>query len=61
MICYQDEKLYAPPAEDVSPEELEQRIRELEIKIYGHPISGEVMPDGSPNGFDGKSGYFVKV
>lgn len=36
MICYQDEKMYGPAPEDVTPEELDERIRKLEMETYGH-------------------------
>lgn len=39
LICYQDEKMYGPPQEGTTKEALEEKIRELEIKIYGHELS----------------------
>lgn len=38
LICYQDEKMYGPPPEDITLEELKEKIRKLEIELYGHEI-----------------------
>lgn len=39
MICYQDEKMYGPPADDVTIDELNSKIRNLEMKLYGKTLS----------------------
>jgi len=39
MICYQDEKMYGPPADDMTLEELNNKIMTLELKLYGKSVS----------------------
>ena len=38
MICYQDEKMYGPPADGVSLDELNEGIKRLELEIYGREL-----------------------
>lgn len=38
MICYQDEKMYGPPADGVSIDELNEEIKRLELEIYGREL-----------------------
>ena len=38
MICYQDEKMYGPPADGVSLDELNEEIKRLELEIYGREL-----------------------
>ena len=45
MICYQDERI--PEPFDCTQEELEELIKELEIKNYGHTIDYDCLPDPS--------------
>lgn len=35
MICYQDEKMYGPPANGMDDKTLEEEIKKLEKEIYG--------------------------
>lgn len=35
MICYQDEKMYGPPVDSMTEEELDMEISKLEKEIYG--------------------------
>ena len=44
MICYQDEKMYGPAPDNITPEQLEQSIRALEIELYGHTIEEPTKP-----------------
>lgn len=44
MICYQDEKMYGPAPDNITPEQLEQSIRTLEIELYGHTIEEPTKP-----------------
>lgn len=61
MICYQDEKMYGPPADGVSIEELDNEIRRLEIEIYGREISEiEAPTKKEPMIFDVEKGMLVK-
>lgn len=39
MICYQDEKMYGPPADGMTIDELNNKIKALEIKLYGKSLS----------------------
>ena len=38
MICYQDEKMYGPPVEGMTEEQLQAEIEQLEMEIYGRTI-----------------------
>lgn len=60
MICYQDEKMYGPAPEDVTPEELDERIRKLEMEIYGHTFK-ESESVASPKIYDVTKKQLVEV
>lgn len=38
MICYQDEKMYGPPANGMDEKTLEEEIKKLEKEIYGDRV-----------------------
>lgn len=38
MICYIDEKMYGPPADGVSLDELNEEIKRLELEIFGREL-----------------------
>jgi len=61
MICYQDEKMYGPPADDVTIDELNSKIRNLEMKLYGKTLSDhDCYLEKKPMIYDTKNGTLVE-
>lgn len=45
MICYIDEKMYGPPQDGISDEELLLEIQNLELKLYGRILTTDAVKE----------------
>lgn len=61
MICYQDEKMYGPPANGMTIDMLDEEINKLEKKIYGdRKIKEAEHTNRNPMIFDVKTRTLVE-
>lgn len=61
MICYQDEKMYGPPTNGMTVQELDLEIEKLEKEIYGDNMTAlKSTVDRKPMIYDVKTGRLVE-
>lgn len=61
MICYQDEKMYGPPVEGMTVEQLDKEIDRLEKILYGQNMLTDLIgSERKPMVYDVKMGKLVE-